>query len=207
MKIAAQPLTISSFSRFGSIVSPDEAVAGLDERARTANQGTAIKLLKVSTVENDFKEVREANWNLFRCFPAPHLRRHFLCGARSQNGNESNLETVLHSIKVLEKHPFSSQTFLPMGRDREDVSYLVVVALADESGEPDLSTLEAFTCKGTQAVTYGAGVWHAPMIVLGEPEFLDFGVLIHELLDANHPEMDCVERGYKDGDICVVLQA
>ncbi|CUS23928.1 LAQU0S12e03180g1_1 [Lachancea quebecensis] len=207
MKIPAQPLNIRDFSRFGSIVSPDEAVAGLDERARTANQGTAIKLMKVSAVENRFEEVREANWNLFRCFPAPHLRRRFISEIRPESRSESSVETVLHSIKVLEKHPFSSQTFLPMGRGREDVSYLVVVALADKSGEPDLSTLQAFTCKGTQAVTYGAGIWHAPMIVLGEPEFLDFGVLIHELLDPNRPEMDCVERGYKDGDISVVLQA
>ncbi|KAL9058612.1 MAG: hypothetical protein Q9162_001619 [Coniocarpon cinnabarinum] len=34
-------------------------------------------------------------------------------------------------------------------------------------GLPDLSNLRAFVAQGDQAVTYAAGTWHAPMIVLG----------------------------------------
>lgn len=74
----AEPLSITAFSKFGSIVSPDEEVAGLDEKAKSANQGTAIKLLRVSKNENAFPDsagVRVANWNLFRCFAQPHLKR------------------------------------------------------------------------------------------------------------------------------------
>lgn len=33
---------------------------------------------------------------------------------------------------------------------------------------PDLSRLKAFVARGDQAVTYGPGTWHAPMVVLGE---------------------------------------
>lgn len=32
---------------------------------------------------------------------------------------------------------------------------------------PDLKNLRAFIANGNQAVTYGAGTWHAPMVVIG----------------------------------------
>lgn len=38
------------------------------------------------------------------------------------------------------------------------------------SGMPDLKNIRAFIAKGDQAVTYGPGTWHAPMVVLGEKE-------------------------------------
>jgi ureidoglycolate lyase len=33
---------------------------------------------------------------------------------------------------------------------------------------PDLRRLRAFVATATQAVTYGAGTWHAPMVALGD---------------------------------------
>lgn len=41
---------------------------------------------------------------------------------------------------------------------------------------PDLSNLKAFIARGDQAVTYGPGTWHAPMVVLGEKP-IDFVVV------------------------------
>ncbi|SCW03659.1 LAFE_0G15346g1_1 [Lachancea fermentati] len=201
--IHAQPLTIQDFKPYGSIISPNEEVFKLDESAKNANQGTAIKIMKVSEIQNQFSEkVPVPNWNIFRCFPQHHLRRTFLESIKRPNC------TVTHDIKVLEKHPYSSQTFLPMGRAEDDISYLVVVALPNPACDaPDLSTLKAFTCKGNQAVTYGAGIWHAPMIVLGTPPYLDFGVLINELLDNGHPEKDCVETFYEEGQLQITLIA
>ena len=35
---------------------------------------------------------------------------------------------------------------------------------------PDLSRVRAFLARGSQAVTYSPGVWHAPMVVVGERE-------------------------------------
>lgn len=35
-------------------------------------------------------------------------------------------------------------------------------------GLPDLTRIRAFVADGSQAVTYGAGTWHAPMVVIGE---------------------------------------
>ncbi|SCU93626.1 LAFA_0F17392g1_1 [Lachancea sp. 'fantastica'] len=201
--IPAELLSIGGFEKYGSIVSPDEEIQKLGSKSsKDANQGTAIKVLKVSQNQNFFPiecGVKASHWNLFRCFPRSHLQRRF------SEFPANNL--VEHSIKVLEKHPNSSQTFVPMGRVADSVAYLVVVALSNQENEPDLSTLRAFTCKGTQAVTYGAGVWHAPMIVLGIEDYLDFSVAIYELGDDSKPAMDLVERFYQDGEILVSLNA
>lgn len=196
-KMLALPLTVESFSTYGSIVSPDEEVSKLDDSAKNANQGTAIKLLQVSQIQN-LLDQKTPNWNLFRCFPQPHLKRQ-LC--QGQEGIKVN-----HPIRVLEKHPYSSQTFLPMGAPSHEIAYLVVVALENsQTKKPDLSTAKAFLCKGNQAVTYGAGVWHAPMIVVGPRDYVDFGVLIYELLEPEAPEKDCVESFYDETDLIVTM--
>ncbi|CAI4065004.1 hypothetical protein SKDZ_09G1940 [Saccharomyces kudriavzevii ZP591] len=194
MTLIAEPLTIETFREYGSIISPDEEISRLHSLRKDANQGTAIKLLQVSSVENGSSS-KVPNWNLFRCFPQSHLKRAFL---------QESPQGVPHKIKVLEKHPCSSQTFVPMGRASTEVAYLVVVA-KEIANKPDLSTLRAFTCLGGQAVTYGLGIWHAPMIVLGEQEHLDFAVLIYESLDPERPERDCVEEHYGDSGICITV--
>lgn len=60
---------------------------------------------------------------------------------------------------MMERHPFGSQAFLPLGV----LSYLVVVAPA---GEFDASKLQRFSQRGWQGVNYARGVWHHPLIVL-----------------------------------------
>lgn len=46
------------------------------------------------------------------------------------------------------------------------------------AGLPDLTRARAFVATAEQAVTYGAGTWHAPMVALGEPgTALDFVVV------------------------------
>lgn len=193
--IPVVPLSITAFEKFGSIVSPDEEVRRLDSSQKNANQGTAIKLLQVSHIENQFPQslkVKNPSCNLFRCFPKGALQKRF-----ALVDSDGSLKKYQHEIKVLEKHPFSTQTFIPMGRDiKSGYAYLVVTALPDKNGEPDLLTLQAFLCKSNQAVTYGAGVWHAPMIVVGEEEYLDFTVIINELHDHNQLQYDLEERFY-----------
>ena len=66
-------------------------------------------------------------------------------------------------VKVLERHEFSSQTFLPLEVQR----YLIIVA--PPGNEPDQSRLRAFVARGDQGITYGAGVWHHGMTVLDGP--------------------------------------
>ena len=95
---------------------------------------------------------------------------HFRCKAPKHLINYGSLNSV-YTSKVLERHPFSTQTFLPLGQDLHKVSYLVIVAKTDESTEeklPDPTLIRAFVCKGNQSVTYGIGTWHAPMVVIDE---------------------------------------
>ena len=90
-------------------------------------------------------------------------------------------------VSILERHPYTTQTFSPLGLSPHDgcVGFLVIVApslqastataarsadgsLKTITNPPDLSGLRAFIARGGQAVTYGPGTWHAPMVVLGQ---------------------------------------
>lgn len=64
-------------------------------------------------------------------------------------------------VKMLERHPLGSQAFVPLN----DKPYLVVVAPA---GELDESKIRAFVTSGWQGVNYAKGVWHHPLLALGE---------------------------------------
>ncbi|KAF8973108.1 galactose-binding domain-like protein [Flammula alnicola] len=68
-------------------------------------------------------------------------------------------------LKTLERHPFTSQAFIPMGRgngeglaDPSD-SYLVVVAQNGSDDKPDLKSLKAFVATSAQGISYNAGIW------------------------------------------------
>ena len=69
----------------------------------------------------------------------------------------------LHAT-VLERHPFSSQTFLPLKASR----YFVIVAPDNDDGGPDLARVRAFVSGSDQGITYRCGVWHHGMTVLDE---------------------------------------
>lgn len=64
-------------------------------------------------------------------------------------------------VKMLERHPLGSQAFVPLN----DKPYLVVVAPA---GDLDAARIRAFVSRGWQGVNYAKGVWHHPLIALGE---------------------------------------
>jgi ureidoglycolate lyase len=64
-------------------------------------------------------------------------------------------------LTLMERHPLGSQAFMPLSRQ----PYLVVVA-EDEAGRP--GALQAFITRGWQGVNYGKGVWHHPLLALGD---------------------------------------
>lgn len=112
----------------------------------------------------------------------------FSCFPRNISGigiDESTPGQLAFTVAILERHLYTTQTFSPLGLSADDEStvFLVVVApslpspvaATTSTGEtvhianpPDLSRLKAFVARGDQAVTYGPGTWHAPMVVLGE---------------------------------------
>jgi ureidoglycolate lyase len=65
----------------------------------------------------------------------------------------------------MERHRFSSQSFLPM----EAGGYLAVVAPHAADGGPDEARVQAFIIPGDIGITYRADVWHHPMVVLDRP--------------------------------------
>jgi ureidoglycolate lyase len=140
------PLTPDGYARFGRALSLDAALRG---SARSANQGSAQRVDYAAELVN-LRPKAKLNVALFRC------------GARA----------IPFEAKLLERHAYSSQLFVPMDAGR----YLVVVA---EGGDaPDLSTLAVFLAEGAQAVSYAPGTWHHPMIALDRA--IDFTCLVYE---------------------------
>ena len=66
-----------------------------------------------------------------------------------------------HVFTAMESHPWSSQSFMPMGAE----TIVIGVALPGRDGQPDLATLRAFAATA-QGFSYRAGVWHLPVASL-----------------------------------------
>ncbi|MDI1283757.1 MAG: ureidoglycolate lyase [Reyranella sp.] len=77
------------------------------------------------------------------------------------------VETADRPLKadLLERHEFSSQTFMPLDVGR----WLIVVAPHATAGGPDLAGVTAFIATGKQGVTYRANTWHHGLTVLDRP--------------------------------------
>lgn len=183
--IEVTPLTQSEFGIFGCVVeNPTTANSNgsstdnpaLCPQPLPANQGTALKYPNISTMEDLYKHApqhRESKptMNIFVCSPRPliSINNQDYPTSPSKSSSAGFLD-----LSIMERHPYTTQTFIPLGLDPRDTStaYLVVVApnipsLSEDAGLPDTVKTRAFLARGSQAVTYGAGTWHAPMIVLG----------------------------------------
>ncbi|KAL2202813.1 putative ureidoglycolate hydrolase [Sarocladium strictum] len=193
VRITAEPLTQEAFAPFGDVVAnprPDihpSAFASYSESlpftAVSANQGSAIQYRSASRIRNLL--------NLAPSKRSEPIMSVFVCAARplekARNGDEE------FTVSLVERHPFTTQTFTPLASSAS--SYLVIVAPSlppspqDEGlpaptgnglpgrGLPDVKNMKAFIATNRQAVTYGAGTWHSPMVALGdEGTTLDFVV-------------------------------
>lgn len=65
-------------------------------------------------------------------------------------------------VGTMERHRFSSQSFIPLGPAR----WLVLTAPHASAGGPDMAHARAFIADGTLAVTYAPDVWHHPLTAL-----------------------------------------
>ena len=86
-------------------------------------------------------------------------------------------------IKKMERHPLSSQCFIPMGTQ----PYLVVVAPAGEFSE---DSIQIFIASADQGVNYHAGTWHHFSLALNQVS--DFLVI-----DRGGKEHNCDEINLK----------
>lgn len=153
--VRAEPLTVEGFAPWGDVVS-----AGL-RAGSSANQGTAVRFDRCATL------------GCTRGEPTPNLA---VFRAKPQ--------TLPFTVRLLERHPCSSQAFLPLIVSR----YLIVVAPTLADGLPDLAGLRAFLCGPGQGINYHVGVWHHPMIALDTP-----GELAMLAWEDGGP-LDCVEH-------------
>ncbi|KAK7890065.1 hypothetical protein LTR67_008530 [Exophiala xenobiotica] len=226
-----EPLTPSSFSPFGTAITPPFS-SSLNNvptsiprplhsphqpTAAFANQNSALRTSPISQFTNNYPSrpgypVSTPQMSMFSCFPRN------ISGV----GIDSPIPgKVAFKVSILERHPYTTQTFTPLGvsPSAEDQStvFLVIVApsLASPAtartasgiktfqiaNPPDLSRIKAFVARGDQAVTYGPGTWHAPMAVFGQRR-VDFVV---SQFANGVPDDDCQEVLLGDNAVTVDL--
>lgn len=174
MQIESRPLTVEGYAPYGDVI----MASPRGEAGKPANQGTARRFDHLAALENLRPERAALNVCVFRCAP--------------------RIAWPL-PIALLEKHPASTQVFLPMNARR----YLVVVALGGD--RPDLATLAAFVASGTQGVTYRPGVWHHPMIAIEGPASSDAEIHFACLVWEDGSAEDCVVLDYDEGQRAQVV--
>ncbi|KAA2244097.1 ureidoglycolate lyase [Salinarimonas soli] len=152
VQLVSQPLTREAFAPFGDVV----RVPG--QRSRPVNEGRA--------------------WRHDGLAALAHAPRALHPTVALYDVEASALP---FATALFERHPWSSQLFLPMRAE----TYLVVVA-PDRAGAPDPSAACAFLAGSETGVHYRPGVWHVPLIAIGAPALL--AMFIFETDDADDTE-------------------
>ena len=132
ISIAVSNLTREVFAAFGDVIEANGDYQKI-------NQGTTLRfhdLARIDVTENKGHPL----FNIFRATPVPRPI----------------------AVKLLERHPLSSQTFFPL----DNKPYLVLVAPASET--IDIDNIYAFIANGKQGVNYHRGIWHHPLLAIDE---------------------------------------
>ncbi|KAK0644603.1 ureidoglycolate hydrolase-domain-containing protein [Cercophora newfieldiana] len=232
--IDASPLRASSFAPFGDVVEnpqptlhPSSAAATIANSPSplpfnpvSANQGSAIKYQHVTRFIDLYAQAPSST-------PSTAVASMFVCASRTllPDPSSSSSSSEIFPVTVLERHPYTTQTFIPLSASPAK-RYLVIVAPSLPPSEqdrnlpvpaspctnsphvknhklpgrglPDLRGLRAFIATSEQAVTYAAGTWHAPMAALGEPgTALDFVVVQF----ANGVPVEDCQEVFLDGSV------
>jgi ureidoglycolate lyase len=135
-ELTPEPLTAAAFAPFGSVIEASDAAEQID-----INQGHAVRYDALAAADC----ANGGGHTVLSLFRAKPLA-----------------EPVL---KVFERHPLGSQSFVPLGGK----PYLVAVAPA---GAFDPGAVRVFRAEGHQGVHYGKGVWHHFLLVLEDSDFL-----------------------------------
>jgi ureidoglycolate lyase len=73
--------------------------------------------------------------------------------------------TLPFTATVMERHEFSSQSFVPI----DCGGWIVMAAPHTPDNRPDMTKARAFLAGPEQGVTYGANIWHHPMTIIERP--------------------------------------
>ena len=163
LEIAVSPLTREAFAPFGDVVEVEGS------EAFAINDGFATRhhdLARVDVLEAGGRPLI----NIIRARPWPQPLQ----------------------IRMMERHPLSSQAFVPLAPR----PFLVVVAPPGEA--PDPAALHAFLTNGAQGVNYRRGVWHHPLLALEqETDFL--------VVDRGANDRNCDEFRFDEAEGLIVV--
>ena len=161
--IPIEKLDSNIFSRFGNIIDKKNA-----SELRSINQGTTTRYHNISELDLESK-----NGN---------------SGISIFSGSPRDLPI---EIKIMEKHPVASQSFLPI----QDYDWLIVVS--EEKNElPNLDTLRCFHVNGDTGVTYNKNVWHHPLLVKKKQDFW----VIDRINDQEYTSINLKEYHFTDNE-------
>lgn len=138
MSKAIENLTAAAFAPFGDLIE-----AGADTHSFAINYGHSRRFHDLAQIDTAQSNGR-TGISIFRSAPLP----------------------LPLSIRLLERHPLSSQAFFPLSPR----PYLVVVA---PPGDLDENAIRVFLARPGQGVNYRAGTWHHFCLALeAESDFL-----------------------------------
>ena len=139
MEKIIKPVKISrsNFSSYGDLISTD------DINPMNINEGYAKRfdnLANLDTSKDSGKTIVSIFSALKRTFPM--------------------------KIHMMEKHPLSTQAFIPM----KETTFLAFVAPSGES--PEIDKIQSFIIPPKTGINYKPGIWHFPLISTEDVNFL-----------------------------------
>jgi ureidoglycolate lyase len=139
--LAARPLSAHAFASFGDVIA--RPASG----GRSINGGTSMRYDDVARLDLA-ADGGAAQLSLFVSTP----------------------RGLPLECEALERHPLSTQAFIPVGHS----PMLVIVATAADA--PHAAETAAFVTDGRQGVNFHRGVWHHPLVALaGDATFVVVG--------------------------------
>jgi len=136
--LKVKPLSAKKFFQYGDVIEVKE-----EKKHFTINDGFSERYHDLASIDT-LKSGGRTLVNIFRTRPL----------------------SLPIAVKMMERHPLSSQAFIPLGNE----PYLVVVA---PQGEFDENKIEVFLASSDQGVNYHAGTWHHYCLALNkESDFL-----------------------------------
>ena len=130
-------VTRSNFATYGDLISTND-INPIDINAGYAKRFD--NLADLNTVRNEGKTIVSIFSAVKRTFPM--------------------------QIDMMEKHPLSSQAFIPM----KETTFLCFVAPSGET--PNISEIQSFIVPPKNGINYNPGIWHFPLISTEDTNFL-----------------------------------
>ncbi len=153
ISLIPQPLTADAFAAFGDVIEARKTDAAADMNSARFTRFDALATSNHETSANTIISIAQ-------------------CRQPS---------SLPYEVTLMERHPYSSQAFIPL----DSFEFIVVVAPAGD--RVDESRICAFITNGQQGINYHRGVWHMPLIAFAEGQrFL--------VVDADETRPNCDEH-------------